>query len=621
MPHAPRSVAWPPPRVASFGALAFVILTAALLAVPPVRSFTGHLLKLYQPREFCMLYEPGVIWLHVAADTLIALAYYSIPIALIYFVRRRTDLTFSWMYVCFAVFILACGTTHVMNIIAIWYAAYRLDGVVKLFTAAFSIATAIALWPLIPKALALPSPDALRRANGDLAREVEVRRAAEDSLRSMHAELERRVEERTVELRLANEKLTAEAAARGTVEQERERLLERERQARADAELANRSKDDFLATLSHELRTPLSAITGWVYVLQGTTSRTELQNGLAIIERNARAQSQLIDDLLDMSRIISGKLRLERHSVNFVQTIESAVETVRLTATTKDIRLAMALPTDSLLVTGDSGRLQQIVWNLLLNAVKFTPAGGEIRVSLTSSATHLELAISDNGAGIAPEFLPSLFERFRQADSSLTRQHGGLGIGLALVRHLAEAHGGSVRAESAGEGCGSTFFVRLPLRVEMPLGTETLGDRNLGATHGGDLAGVSVLVVDDEADTREMLERLLVRHRATVRTTASAHDALALLQAMRPTVLVSDIAMPDEDGYTLIAAIRRLPPECGGTTPAIALTALARKEDRLRAMLAGFQMHLAKPIEPSELVVVIKSLVARPQNERSQLTV
>ena len=397
-----------------------------------------------------------------------------------------------------------------------------------------------------------------------------------------------------------------------------EELFKREQSARAEAEQANRLKDEFLATVSHELRTPLTAILGWSHMLRVKRfDEMSTANALEIIERNAHAQSQLIDDLLDVSRIIAGNLRLDVRQVEPGSLIETAVETLRPAAEAKGVRIQKVLDTGVVSVGGDPARLQQVVWNLLSNAIKFTHKGGRVEVRLERVDSHIEIAVSDTGAGIDPEFLPHVFERFRQADQKTTRHHGGLGLGLAIVRHLVELHGGTVEADSQGEGQGATFVVKLPI---IPLyQKETLA----GCVHpaSGDappvydcperLDGLKVLVVDDEVDTREVLKVGVGQCGAEVVTAGSAGEALATLEELRPDLLVSDIAMPGEDGYDLIRKVRALPAGRGGKTPAIALTAYARTEDRLRALRAGYQMHISKPVELAELVAVMASLIGR----------
>jgi PAS domain S-box-containing protein len=406
---------------------------------------------------------------------------------------------------------------------------------------------------------------------------------------------------------------------RRRVEEAHAELLAREQEARKRAEEASRLKDEFLAMISHELRTPLTAMLGWARMLrtsqldEATTARA-----LETIERNAKSQAQLVEDLLDVSRITSGKLRLNARSVELAPIIEAAVDAAHPGAKAKDIRIQRVLNSDVGVVFGDPDRLQQVVWNLLSNAIKFTPKGGRVQVRLTRINSHVEITVSDTGAGIRPEFLPYIFDRFRQADSTITRAHGGLGLGLAIVRHIVELHGGTVRAESPGVGQGATFTVQLPIMVVHARG-ET--DPSLPAylAPAADVSmdrlpmlnGLEVLVVDDEADTRDLLTTVLERCDAKVVAVASAAEALEALRWLKPDVLVSDIGMPDEDGYALIRKVRALPPEQGGRIPAVALTAHARVEDRMRALSAGYQMHVAKPVEPTELVTIIASLVGR----------
>ncbi|MDC3962114.1 response regulator [Polyangium jinanense] len=401
---------------------------------------------------------------------------------------------------------------------------------------------------------------------------------------------------------------------------ERERLLSREQAARAELERTGRLKDEFLALLSHELRTPLTAILGWSQLLLTRGPSDEIQRrGLGTIERNARTQAKLIDDLLDMSRIISGRLSLEMEVVDLAEMLETMLVSAEPAAKTKGIRLELNIASAGELVMGDPNRLQQIVWNLLSNSMKFTPQGGQVKVSLRREGSYAHLAVSDTGIGIDPNFLPYVFEQFRQEDASTTREHGGLGLGLSIVQHLVELHGGTVEAQSAGKDQGASFTVRLPLEAkhaEVLVGERPLSmpQRRPLSHRGGELlnlTGVRVLVVDDEPDTRELLLRILVECHAEVRTAGSVVEALAELIRDQPTVLVSDIGMPQEGGYELIQKVRQLPRERGGSVPALALTAFARAEDRARALLAGYQMHLAKPVKPSELVAHVASLAGR----------
>ncbi len=397
---------------------------------------------------------------------------------------------------------------------------------------------------------------------------------------------------------------------------EREQLLAAERAARSEAERMGRMKDEFLATLSHELRTPLSAMLGWSQLLQGEESQELLDEGLAVIERNARAQTQLIEDLLDMSRIVSGKIRLDVQEVELSSVINASFDLLKPSADAKGVRLVRVLDPLANPVSGDPNRLQQIVSNLLSNAIKFTPRGGKVEVLLERVNSHIEVTVADTGQGISPEFLPHVFDRFRQADASTTRKHGGLGLGLSIVKQLVELHGGTVRAKSAGEGAGATFTVALPLAITKRQSQdrrhpttflEPLPDDDIHVS----FEGTTILVVDDEPDARNLIERLLTDRKAHVLKAASADAALQLIARERPDVLLSDIGMPERDGYDLIRALRALPIEEGGRTPAIALTAFARSEDRTRAMMAGYQVHLSKPVEPSELIATVASLVGR----------
>ncbi|WP_239700530.1 ATP-binding protein [Massilia sp. 9096] len=408
-----------------------------------------------------------------------------------------------------------------------------------------------------------------------------------------------------------------EAAQRAA--EERKVLLESERNARQDAERNSQMKDEFLSTLSHELRTPLSAILGWAQVLRrGGRDQNDFQKGLQTIERNARAQAQLIEDLLDMSRITSGKVMLDMQITAPATFVDAAIETVRPAADAKDIRIEKHYAEDPGVVAGDPARLQQVVWNLLSNAIKFTPRGGQVTIEVGRNDANVTVTVRDNGVGIKPEFITHVFERFRQADASMTRRHGGLGLGLAIVKHLIEQHGGTVRAESAGEGQGASFTIELPLAKQQP---STAAARARAAMIRSaapspaepvvrDLSGINVLVVDDDRDNRELIKRILGDCGATVRIAASARDAMEQLRQAVPTLLITDLGMPDVDGFELLDWVRRLERSEGGQVPAIALTAFARSEDRLRALEAGFSAHISKPVEPSELIATVASIVA-----------
>jgi PAS domain S-box-containing protein len=386
--------------------------------------------------------------------------------------------------------------------------------------------------------------------------------------------------------------------------EERKLLLDSEREARAEAERTSQMKDEFLATLSHELRTPLTAILGWSQVLRrGSRDEADLHRGLQTIERNARAQAQLIEDLLDMSSIASGKVRLELLPLAPAAIVTAAIDTIRTAAEAKDITIGTAFDTAPGMVSGDASRLQQIIWNLLTNAIKFTPRGGTVSVAVRRESDQIAITVADSGAGIAPEFIGHVFERFRQADATTTRKHGGLGLGLAIAKHLVEQHGGTISASSAGADQGSTFTVRLPRRAGKH---EIAQPQHCAAPH--DLAGLQVLVVDDEDDGRELIRRILHDCHADVLTAATAAEALALLEHARPHLLITDLGMPEVDGYGLLEQVRARGPAQGGDVPAIALTAFARVEDRVKALSSGFLAHMSKPVEPGELIEKVAAL-------------
>ncbi len=400
---------------------------------------------------------------------------------------------------------------------------------------------------------------------------------------------------------------------------ERKSLLESERTARTAAERLSSIKDEFLATLSHELRTPLNAILGWSQILRrGAKDGPDLLKGLETIERNARVQTQLIDDLLDMSRITSGKLRLDIQPISLVSVIDAALETMGPAANAKGIRIEKLLDPSAGPISGDPGRLQQVVWNLLSNAIKFTPKDGKVQLVLQRVHSHVEISVADTGAGIEPELIPHLFERFRQGDPSTTRQHGGLGLGLSIVKSLVELHGGTVVVDSQGEGLGTTVAVHLPLSVVRrqtgseghlhPQSAHAVEEESLVA---GELAGLKVVVVDDQPDARDLIRRVLEECSARVATAATADEALRLVEAERPDVLVTDIGMPETDGFELLRRVRALGQMRGGRVPAIALTAFARSEDRTRALRAGFLVHVSKPVDPIELVATVASVAGR----------
>jgi signal transduction histidine kinase/AmiR/NasT family two-component response regulator len=406
--------------------------------------------------------------------------------------------------------------------------------------------------------------------------------------------------------------LEKEVAERKRAEERREALLTSERAARSEAERATRLKDEFVATMSHELRTPLNAIVGWASILRRDHRQHTVQQGVEVIERNAKLQARMVEDLLDMSRILSGKLAMELQRTDLSSVIEAAVAAVQPAADAKHVRLHVTTVATAP-VNGDPGRLQQVLWNLLTNAIKFTPTDGMVTIlarEVEHEGTHsVEISVSDTGQGIDPKFLPFVFDRFRQADASTTRRHGGLGLGLSIVKSLVELHQGTVEAHSDGEGRGATFIVTLPLADRHPVAVQTLGPEPI--QDPATLAGVRVLVVDDEADARTLARRVLEERGAEVVTVGSAAEALeAVDEDGELSVMISDIGMPEHDGYELITRMRAMPGNVG-RVPAVALTALARDEDRKRTLLAGYHVHVSKPIDPAELVTVIATLVGR----------
>ena len=554
------------------------------------------------PHGHCYLWKPGLVWLHLTSDVLTTLAYYLVAVAIVYFTNERQDLpahTVMLLVGFFFIFAL-CGTTHLMEVVTLWHPIYWVSGLIKAVTGAWSFYTfTFLLIPLIPVALDAPSPAQLALTNQELE---ESRRC----IQAINVELEQRVQERTAQLEASN--------------RTKDELLMREQIIRAEAEGANRAKDEFLSILSHELRTPLNAILGWSAMLrQRTLSEDKVLRALETIERNAKSQAQLIEDILDISRIITGKLRLQVRPVNLVPVIESAIESVRLAAEAKSIRLQSRIDSQAGLLLGDANRLQQVVWNLLSNALKFTPKDGRVEIRLQRVNSHAEITVSDTGLGISSDFLPFVFDRFRQHDSTTTRSYGGLGLGLAIVRQLVELHGGTVTVVSPGIGQGTTFTVTLPAMIiplppNDPEPLNSIVETKPRVEASPTLEGLQILVVDDEADALELLNTILQNNGAEVIAVASVKQALTIIETATdrsPDVLVSDIGMPDEDGYSLIRKLRQLEAQRGGKLPAIALTAYAGSDDRRQALLAGFQMHLTKPVDAAELVAVVASLTGR----------
>lgn len=746
--HERSRLGLPVPRSAA--QMAGAALLAALLLAPGFLELRSGMPL--HPHGFCYLWQPGLVALHVGSDTLIGLSYLVISATLAYLLYRgRRALPFSWVFLAFGTFIVACGATHLMEVWTLWHATYWLSGDVKLITAFASVATAVALPPLVPKVLGLLELQRtsetrrceLEAAHGELTRLYDAMRQARDvlqqelathtqditalaeeiarqkrDLQSVLAErqqaagalrrseaqlkaiigsatdaiitidqaqritvfnsgaeemfgcgaesaigqpLERFIparyrerhrayieafgatgvtaramgrqrelaalradgsefpmEAQISQITVGGEKLYTvilrDITERKRAEMQRERLLASEQAARLDAEAASRAKDAFLATVSHELRTPLSPILAWSHMLRhGQMEAGRAQQAVEAIERNAKSQAQLIEDLLDVSRIVAGKMHLNIQPVRLEHVISAAVEVVRPAAEAKSVELHCVLDSRPGTIAGDPDRLQQVVWNLLSNAIKFTPKGGHVQLVLRPVNSHVEIVVSDTGQGIGLEFLPHVFERFRQADSTSTRVHGGLGLGLAIVRHIIELHGGSVHVESAGEGRGSTFTVKLPVASAT---MRTLGDSprrhpridpHVTQHTYPRLDQLRVLLVDDEADSNEVVRVLLTSCGAEVRTAASVAQAFEVLAAWKPDVVVSDIGMAEEDGYALIAKLRA---GADGLKdlPVIALTAYASVDDRVRLLSAGFQMHVTKPVEPIELVTVVANV-------------
>ena len=417
------------------------------------------------------------------------------------------------------------------------------------------------------------------------------------------------------------EELQNEISERKQAEEERARLLVLEQSARAEAERANRTKDEFLATLSHELRTPLTAILGWSHLMRsGNLDLPQLRNAVDTIERNARAQSQLIDDLLDVSRIITGKLKIEPYLVEICSVVSAAVEAVRPSFEAKSLNLDIDVTADGCFVAGDTNRLQQVFWNLFSNAVKFTPENGHVTVRVQQEKGYVKISVSDTGVGISPQFLPYIFDRFRQADGSTTRQHGGLGLGLAIVKHLVQLHQGTVEVESRGENQGSKFTVTLPIAAaavaneDSAVGIQVNGSDGRLAEYETLLAGLRILVVDDDADSREVISAILSRCGGEVNCCESAAEAIKVVREWKPDLLVSDVGMPNEDGFALIQKLRKHRSKRIRLMPAVALTAYATSDDKSRTLSAGFQLHVSKPVEPEVLVKSIASALGRLPN-------
>lgn len=531
-------------------------------------AFFSELLKTYTPRQVCMFYDARVIWIHVIGDLLTALAYYSIPFGLAYFVRRRRDLAFSWIFWLFAAFILACGTTHLFGVIDIWRPYYRLDGIIKLITGLLSIGTAIAMWPLIPRALALPSP----------------------------AQLAKTVQERTAQLAQSNQALRT--------------ALEEAQLARNVAEDANKAKDHFLAVLSHELRTPLTPVLATVSMLQEQEGFDDgTLDDLEMVRRNVEMEARLIDDLLDVTRIAQGKVILDRRPVEICTIIQRTAEVCAPDIEARQLHFGIDWDERPHRVDADVARLQQVFWNLLKNAVKFTPVGGCVGVRCRRQGSgHVLIEINDSGVGIEPELIPRLFKPFEQGERGTTRQFGGLGLGLTISKALVELHGGTITAHSEGKGRGSSFRVLLPLVSEPPTpGGRTPVSRT--APPAPATAQLRILLVEDHGDTSRILCKLLEKRGHEVEAAADIATAMAMARALRPDVLISDLGLPDGTGWELLQQLRA----AGYDLPAIAISGYGMSADLQKSREAGFTEHLTKPLDISALLAAL-SRVTSPHN-------
>jgi PAS domain S-box-containing protein len=651
----------------------------------------------FMPHGHCYLWSPAMVWAQVISNLFIGFAYASIAATLAALVRRIRDIPFAWVYVAFGVFILSCGLTHWFDVATVWHPIYWADAAVRALTAIASVATALLIVPMVPRAVALAETARvseerkrkleaalaeLEAANEKLAeREHAARSRAEasdeqfrslveampqlawlsgpdganlyrnarwaeytglplDELRargwgSVHdPALLGEVEARWAAALTSGNVFEAECRLRGAdggyrwfiaraapLRDKTGRVdrwvgtctdIHEQRLQREQALHAARMKDEFLATVSHELRTPLNAILGWSKMLQaGAVPEAARPKALDAIARNAVAQVQLVDDLLDVSRIVSGKMRLDIAPVDPGDAVRAAVDAVRPAAAAKGVDLSTDIDRRAGPTLADGGRLQQVAWNLLANAIKFTPAGGRVDVRVMREGSHVAIVVTDTGAGIRPDFLPYVFDRFSQEDGSIRRRQGGLGIGLAIVKHLVELHGGTVRAESAGEGEGATFVIALPVAPPPP---EPGGPRPPTKAAAAptvvappsELKGLRLLIVEDEPDARDLAAAVLAQCGVVVTGAGDVEEALRLLKADAFDVIVSDVGLPGRDGYELMASLRA--DAAFAKIPAAALTAFAHAEDRRRAIAAGYHMHVAKPVEPADLVAVVADL-------------
>ncbi|MEO8902651.1 MAG: ATP-binding protein [Polyangiaceae bacterium] len=647
----------------------------------------------FMPHGHCYLWSPAMVWTQVSANLLIGLAYAAIAATLVVLVRRIKNIPFAWVYLSFGTFILSCGLTHGFDVVTVWHPVYWLDAAVRVLTATASVATALLIIPLLPKAVAFADAARLSNQRGvelalahgqlESAHESLARRERDALRRASLSEGQFRVLVETMpglawiadpngtttfrnkrwqaytglsvetpgdsEWRAVHHPDTVQAAVEAwnqalaakqpyEVESRFRRAddeyrwfllravplsdddgnvlawmgtgtdIHDQKLLQEDALRTAQMKDEFLATVSHELRTPLNAILGWSQLLRaGALTENKREQALEAMARNAVAQARLVDDLLDVSRIVSGKMRIEPVLTHLAESIESALDAVRPAAIAKGVELLSTVDPEAGLVVADTGRIQQIVWNLLGNAVKFTPKQGQVRVSVARSGSQLEVAVSDTGVGIKRDFLPHVFQQFSQEDGSIRRTHGGLGLGLAITKHLVELHGGEIRAESAGEGHGSRFVVTLPLATDTEPGA-TDAPRTVAVREERELKGLRLLLVEDDGDSREVVAAILEDSGVHVTTANSAEDALSILERVPVPVdvIVSDVGLPGLDGYAFLSVVRKNP--ALARIPAAALTAYAYPEDRRRALDAGFQMHLRKPFDQAELLATVSDL-------------
>jgi len=646
----------------------------------------------FMPHGHCYLWAPAMVWTQVSTNLLIGIAYAVIASTLGVLVRRIVNIPFAWVYLAFGTFILSCGLTHFFDVLTVWHPVYWADAAVRVVTAAASVATAILIIPMVPRAVAFAGA---ARLSNERAVELE---AAHRELEAAHCELARREREAQQRASVSEEQFRkmvetmpqlawisdstgkhifrnkrweeytgltfADPADPGwqTVyePQSAARVLSAWSEAvksqrpfelatqfrRADGEYrwfllrampllddsgsvlswmgtctdihdqrlsheeairTAKMKDEFLATVSHELRTPLNAIVGWAHLLKaGTLPSEKVGRAIESIERNALAQARLVDDLIDLSRIISGKMRLEPTLTSPADAVEGALDAVRHAAVAKGIELSAAVERDGSLVMADPGRLQQIVWNLVGNAIKFTPRGGRVLVRSAPVEGQLQIVVSDTGPGIKRDFLPYLFDKFTQEDGSMRRNYGGLGLGLAITKQLVELQGGEIRVESAGEGHGATFTVALPLARNAMRSPPAQSNTAAEETPNSELKGLRLLLVEDDPDSREVVSAILGDWGIAVTTASNAEEAIGLLTRMTVEVIVSDVGLPGMDGHAFMQAVRTQPRLAD--IPAIALTAFAYPEDKKRALEAGFQRHLRKPFTPHELLAIVADL-------------